>query len=175
MIQTIRRTVVAIVSILVVLTIALWAILGTAGLLSLFQEGKKYWETMAPIAAIGTSLWGVLQAYRAWESSEKGRMEAAKTEAQWNAPIQLILVSPEGKERVLPYEPARGQLTRAELLGILGIYGGKERFDANLLLTLLESGDLNKVTKGDTDTLRIPSSQAFWLQVDTEIGLRAAS
>jgi hypothetical protein len=149
-----------------------WLTLGTDRLISLATEGKKIWDDIAPLIGILTSIWGAAQAYRAWETAQKGREEAAKIEAQWNAQIELVLIAPDGKERILPYHPSRGQLSRAELLGILGLYGGKERFDANLLIPLLEAGDLSAVTRGDADTLRIPSSAAFWLQVDTDVGLR---
>ena len=51
----------------------------------------------------------------------------------------------------LPYRPRRDQLSRAELLGVLGLYYGRERFDPTLLLPILHDGTLNRVLAGTDD------------------------
>jgi hypothetical protein len=78
---------------------------------------------------------------------------------------------PAWDEIALPYRPRRDQLSRAELLGILGVYGGKDRFDSRLLLPLLESGRFDAVLAGDDssesdDTLVIdcPPDVFQWFQ-----------
>ncbi len=53
----------------------------------------------------------------------------------------------------LAYRPLRGQVSRAELLGIFGLFGGKERFDPDTLLSVLCSGKLSRVVGGDSAEL----------------------
>jgi hypothetical protein len=48
----------------------------------------------------------------------------------------------------LPFKPRRDQLSRGELVGILGLYFGKDRFDADMLRPILENGLLNRVLEG---------------------------
>ena len=51
----------------------------------------------------------------------------------------------------MPYKPRRDQLSRGELVGILGLYYGKERFDPDMLRPILENGRLNQVLEGTLD------------------------
>ena len=71
------------------------------------------------------------------------------------APIQIILCCPEadGKPEIeLPYRPRRDQLSRAELQGLMGTYYGPERFDARLLLPILNDGTLDRVLAGTDES-----------------------
>lgn len=70
----------------------------------------------------------------------------------------------------LPYKPRRDQLSRGELVGILGLYYGKERFDPEILRPVLESGDLNRVLEGQLD--ESSSDELIELEVDPSSFLR---
>ncbi len=82
--------------------------------------------------------------------------------------ITLILVEVDkdfcktGENVVLPYKPRRDQLSRAELIGILGTYNGEKRFDSKMLAPILIDGSLSRVLAGEDqssdwdETLRIP-------------------
>lgn len=67
-------------------------------------------------------------------------------EANARTPIRIVLEGTGGSRVELPYRPRRDQLSRAELLGILGMYGGKERFEtASIVNKLLNDGQLDQV------------------------------
>lgn len=70
------------------------------------------------------------------------------------APITIKLRTPdpsvvEGYDEVtIPYHPRRDQLSRSELVGILGLYYGKDRFPSQPLIPMLQHGTLNRVLEG---------------------------
>jgi hypothetical protein len=92
--------------------------------------------------------------------------------------INLVLESPTKQRRVLPCAVLRSQFSRAELVGIFGMYAGKDRFDANQdiqLLPLLERGTFNDVLEGRRDELTIPCSESFFNKVSEQIAQRAGA
>ncbi|MEO8498528.1 MAG: hypothetical protein ABI614_25985 [Planctomycetota bacterium] len=55
----------------------------------------------------------------------------------------------------MDYKPRRDQATRNEILGILGMYYGQERFDSSKLVPILESGSFDRMISGVASELRL--------------------
>lgn len=98
---------------------------------------------------------------------EFNRRQLAKKRAKIT--IRIRCIEPAGDKTLdLPYQPRRDQLSRSELQGILGLYHGKDRFDAKCLRSILENGELSRVIEGADEfssddeilTLRV-SSETF--------------
>jgi len=64
------------------------------------------------------------------------------------APITIRLVNG-NRTFELPYRPRRDQLSRQELVGLLGLYYGEPRFDPVVVQGVLESGSLSRVLAGN--------------------------
>lgn len=75
----------------------------------------------------------------------------------------------------LPYKPRRDQLSRAEIVGILGLYYGEQRFSPAVLRPILDNGSLNRVIEGKLDDstsdeiLEIPVDVEFFSRVEQEL------
>ncbi len=103
---------------------------------------------LCSVLGLPAGLAGLWYAYKAWR-------KVLDVEEQQQRALQPIAITVEcGGERVtLAYRPLRGQVSRAELLGIFGLFGGKERFDPDTLLSVLCSGKLSRVVGGDSAEL----------------------
>lgn len=105
---------------------------------------------------------GIISAVFAVLAWNKGRMirETMNQDLRRNAEnIRLILVRDgDREEHVLGYRPRRDQATRAEILGILGMYSGEARFESSRLVPILESGDFDRMISGSTNELRFTMS-----------------
>lgn len=80
-------------------------------------------------------------------------------------PIIIVIVCDALAPCELPIRPLRQHLNRAELLGILGMYFGRDRFDPLELLPTIEPGvdglsPLNRVVKGLESRLTIQLTKA---------------
>jgi len=51
----------------------------------------------------------------------------------------------------LPYKPRRDQLSRPEVLGIMGMHYGPDRFPPEIVRPMLECGTLTNVTEVKCD------------------------
>lgn len=75
----------------------------------------------------------------------------------------------------LPYKPRRDQLSRAEVVGILGLYYGERRFSPAVLRPILENESLSRVIEGRLDdstsdeVLEIPVDAEFFSRVENEL------
>lgn len=95
----------------------------------------------------------------AWRKTRLIRQQQQADEQRRAAPIRLILVrTTDQQEHVLGYQPRRDQASRAELLGILGMYFGSPRFDSSYQVRLLESGEFSHMVDGSVSELRLPMS-----------------
>ena len=100
-----------------------------------------------------------------FEANRLQNEERRKLEARQKAPITIrLLCTPSNSAETssadstrprtleLPYKPRRDQLSRSELMGILGTYYGQERFPPKQLVeTVLSNGSLNRVLAGEND------------------------
>ncbi len=110
----------------------------------------EWLKFFSEIIEVGT----FLAAMASWILTLKGLKEARKREELQNSSITIYLVCEE-KEIQLPYAPLRRQLSRAEILGVLGMVSGGVRFDIPGLTTLFTSGEFDKMMKGETKALYI--------------------
>ena len=84
---------------------------------------------------------------RSTELFQANRIAAERRKAA----ITIRLVCDMDRERKsldLPYQPRRDQLNRQEILGIMGMYHGQDRFPPDMVRPMLESGLLEKVIEG---------------------------
>ncbi|MFH1842620.1 MAG: hypothetical protein ABIF77_05390 [bacterium] len=74
----------------------------------------------------------------------------------------------------LAYRPLRSQLSRGELLGIIGMYGGGGRFEPKDMLELVCRGDLNRVADGTSNqiTIRLDAKDPLAEELFREIRTR---
>jgi hypothetical protein len=96
-----------------------------------------------------------LFAWRAWlRSTELLKANRIAAERK-KAPITIRLVchefAGEVKSLELPYKPRRDQLSRQEILGIISLYYGEQRFSPAFMRACLENGDLSRVLEGSND------------------------
>jgi hypothetical protein len=124
---------------------------------------QAFEQTVTVIGFI-SSFVGIVSAVFAVLAWNKSRMirDTMNQDLRRNAEnIRLILVR-EGdrQEHVLGYRPRRDQATRAEILGILGMYSGESRFESSRLVPILESGDFDRMISGSTNELRFTMSDA---------------
>ncbi len=107
------------------------------------------------------SIFSAVFALLAWRKARLIRAQQVEDERLRAEPIRLILVSAEGgDEHILGYRPRRDQATRAEILGILGIYSGEPRFESSRLVPILEDGTFDRMIAGQASELRVQVSQA---------------
>jgi len=69
-------------------------------------------------------------------------------EAKRRAPITIRLIH-QDQHLALPYRPRRDQLSRQEIMGLLSLYYGKQRFEPSIIQRVLESGELDRVLAGE--------------------------
>ena len=102
-------------------------------------------------ATILIAVMSAVFAWRAWMRSTE-LFQANRTAAERRRAAITIQLATEvdGNTRVLelPYKPRRDQLGRQEVLGILGMYHGHERFPPKIVRSMLESGALERVIEG---------------------------
>lgn len=95
----------------------------------------------------------------AWRKARQIRQAQRDDERRRSEPIRLRLANEStGEEHVLGYRPRRDQATRAEVLGVLGMYLGKPRFESSKLVPILESGEFDRMISGLTSEVRFPVS-----------------
>lgn len=122
-----------------------------------FSGGKKYleagWESIEPGASIATLAAAVL----AWFLGLRAGRRA-------NARIKIRVQDRSSESRLvtLPLEPLRTQLSRAELLGILGMYHGSDRIP-------IEGEDLRPVledlARDDVATITVPLESGAYQRI----------
>lgn len=112
-----------------------------------------------------TSLWSggldalvgitsVISASCAWWATTWTRKEASAREKMENEKISIILTAGL-REVTLPYQPRRRDLSRAELLGLIGSFYGADRFNLPGVAEMLVSGKLGNVLSGVSQEIRI--------------------
>jgi hypothetical protein len=106
-------------------------------------------------AAAFISIVSAVFAGLAWRKARQIRQVQAEEERRRSGHIRLILADEQtGEEHVLGYRPRRDQATRAEVLGILGMYSGETRFESSKLVPILEGGEFDRMISGSTSELR---------------------
>lgn len=100
------------------------------------------------------SLGTLLFAGFTWKKARSIRKAQQDDLRQRAEPIQLILIQDgnSAERHPLGYRPRRDQATRNEILGILGMYSGEQRFDSSRLVPLL-SGEFARMVAGATNEL----------------------
>jgi len=111
-------------------------------------EGAKL---LAPIVGLAASCWTLINTARLLVS-------ARRREKMENEEI-IIVISSFNKEVELPYRPGRKSLSRAELLGILGMFAHNGRFSLSLLTEIFTYGEFNRVMRGEISVMRIPATE----------------
>ena len=115
-------------------------------------------EAMNTILNFVAALIGIVSAVfvvLAWRKARQIRRAQADEERRREEHIRLILVDDRTSEQhVLGYRPRRDQATRAEVLGILGMYSGEGRFESSKLVPTLESGEFDRMISGSSSELR---------------------
>ena len=107
------------------------------------------------LAFLGTAY----SAFRWWQHQRRQR------ELEKAVPIRLI--REDGREYPLPYEPPRRTVTRAEVLGLLGMIPSRQqRFDWAWLHDARFMQHLDEIHRGSRDTLQIPVTMAEFAQLD---------
>ena len=87
-----------------------------------FKEVMEYFGYIANIAAVIGIPYGAWQIYEARKEYKKNQEDLKKEEARKNTPISIHLKEKDGnKTIILPNTIRRGELTRAEVLGRLGM------------------------------------------------------
>ncbi|MCA9258968.1 MAG: hypothetical protein KDA61_07200 [Planctomycetales bacterium] len=74
-------------------------------------------------------------------------------ERRRGAPIRLLVTADDCKTLQLPFKPPRSQLSRGELLGILGMFAGPHPFDPAPVNAAFARGDWERAKAGDVDEL----------------------
>lgn len=103
----------------------------------------------------------------AWGRSKQILDSSRRAAARRREPITIRLVVDDDRTLDLPYRPRRDQLSRVEVLGLLGMYYGPDRFPAQFFEPVLRDGSLSRVIEGKLDSdldeiLRIPvTSEIF--------------
>lgn len=111
---------------------------------------KAWGEWFEAFAWLGTTMTSVL----AWWNSSQARKEASAREKIGSQLISIVLTS--GDEEVqLPCSPRRKDVSRGELMGLVGTFYGAGRFNFPNMATLLSSGKLQEVQNGSSSELRI--------------------
>ena len=87
-------------------------------------------------------------------------------------PVAIWLVSEADLSKVLykmPYRPARGSVSRAEVLGLLGMIPSRqERYDWKSLISLEFMAQFEEVAAFRRNRIEIPISEAEFKQLDIQ-------
>lgn len=124
-------------------------------------------------AAVSAVLSG-LAWLRSTELLKANRISAERRKAAITIRL-LTVVDGNTKTLDLPCKPRRDQLSRAEVVGILGLYYGERRFSPAVLRPILENGSLSRVIEGKLDdstsdeVLEIPVDAEFFTCVENEL------
>lgn len=89
-----------------------------------------------------------------------------------NDPITITILSPEGERCVLPFKPLRKDVTRAEILGILGVFHGPD-FQLPELVSFLCADRISAVQRGEAVSIDIALDAG--LDKDRKNGVTAQS
>ncbi len=109
------------------------------------------------IAFLGTAY----SAFRWWRHQRRER--------QLQEPVVVRLVAQANGRRLLelPYRPSRRTVTRAEVLGLLGMIPSRQqRFDWKWLLKPEFMRHIEEIHTGDRDVLEIPLTDEEFRQLD---------
>jgi hypothetical protein len=109
------------------------------------------------LAFLGTAY----SAFRWWRHQSRER--------QLQEPVIVRLVAEEDGRHLLelPHRPARRTVTRAEVLGLLGMIPSRQqRFDWKWLLDARFMQHIEEIHRGDRDVLEIPLTAAEFRQLD---------
>jgi hypothetical protein len=125
---------------------------------------------LGPVADI-LGILGAIFAFFAWLQTSKLRQEYRREQDRQNRKVTVILQN--GADRLeLPMELRRAELTRAEILGRLGMIPMKERgrrFSLGYLNTPEFLSQINKIASNDgDDILTIPCKQDEFDQFDID-------
>ena len=124
------------------------------------------------LIATASAVFAWLAWLRSTELFEVNRRAAERRKAAITIQLETEV---EGKTRLLelPYKPRRDQLNRQEVLGILGMYHGPERFPPEIVRSMLESGALERVIEGKLDDSS--SDERLVIEVPCEVFVRFES
>lgn len=101
--------------------------------------------------------------------SAAGWLEARRSRAQGGAPVSVFLEAPSGARVQLPLELVRRDLTRAELLGRIGMLPMREagkRFSLRSLGSPATMRAINAISGGEGTELILPATEAEVEQFD---------
>lgn len=99
------------------------------------------WSSIVGLVAAVFACWGWFKTTELLRSNREVRMRR-------EALITIILETEGNSDLEIPYKPRRDQLSRAELLGILGLYCGETHFDRSLLFNILQDGTFDRILAG---------------------------
>jgi hypothetical protein len=123
---------------------------------TIFEKANAILNFFAACIGIFSGVFALL----AWRKARQIRQVQADEDRRRSEPIRLILENEQTQEgHVLGYRPRRDQATRAEILGILGMYYGEPRYESSKLVPILESGDFDRMISGSTSELRFRVSK----------------
>lgn len=105
---------------------------------------------------------GAVFALLAWAKARAVQSQQQADRRRQETPISIVLLNEDGRELHLPYRPMRGQLSRGEIAGIIGMFAGGRRFSVPGLNLVFANGEYDEVVKGKDDTLSIPTPEAEW-------------
>lgn len=127
-------------------------------------------DILGPIAnmvGVGSAVLAGLAWFKAWQI-RNADLEQERLDEEV---IQIIIAS-ETEQLTLPYAPRRDQMSRAELLGILGMYyPGPQRFELDPTATF-ESGAFNEMLEGKSASLTVRCTQSEFEQFQSSVGSR---
>ena len=111
------------------------------------------WSTIIQAIDVASTIFGFLAflyARAMWLANKR-------REILLNQTISIFLVDESGEEGeyLLPYSPLRRELTRAEILGIPGMFSGKTRFNIPRLTEVFTSGQLQQILLGLSSEIKI--------------------
>ncbi|MBP7951806.1 MAG: hypothetical protein KA004_19345 [Verrucomicrobiales bacterium] len=127
---------------------------------------KIDWDTLDKIGTLVGLLAFLGTAYSAWRWWRHQRREKVL-----DMPIPIRLVDGESGRTLLelPHQPPRRNVTRAEVLGLLGMIPSRQqRFDWRHLHSPQFMTQLNEVYRGRRGELSIPVTAAEFAQLDLQ-------
>lgn len=117
------------------------------------------------LASVDTFLSLVAAFFAGWAWLKTTELIRTNREARERKEAQIAITlsdqeSNPPRQWTAPYRPRRDQLSRAELMGILGVYAGGPRYELSQIRETLESGELDRVLNGEQNEFRIPCTTA---------------
>lgn len=138
---------------------------------------ESLWLNLDRATILIAAVSAVLSGFAWLRSTELLKANRISTERR-RAAITIRLMSVvDGNTKTLdlPYKPRRDQLSRAEVVGILGLYYGERRFSPAVLRPILENESLSRVIEGKLDdstsdeVLELPVDAEFFSRVENEL------